>query len=130
MVAVEISVEVPSGEFVNVTREVERVVEESGISDGLCTVIGLGSTCGVVLNEDEPSLIDDMKTLLERLVPEDGWRHPENAHSHLRAMILGSSVSLPVVDGKLKRGTWQEILVYNGDTRKRTRWISVVVTPC
>ncbi|NOZ81722.1 MAG: YjbQ family protein [Candidatus Micrarchaeota archaeon] len=123
----EFTVEMETGEIKNITPEVKRIVEKSGISEGICMVFVLGSTGAVFVNEDDPRLLDDVSELMEKLVPPGIQRHPENGHSHLRALLIGPSVCLPVKNGSLELGTWQEIFVYNADTRYRERRIAVVV---
>lgn len=90
---------------------------------GLCHVFVPHTTAGVILNEHEPRLLSDLVEVLDRLVPrDDGYSHDsidDNADAHLRAMLLGSSVSIPVRDGELKLGTWQSVLFVEGDGPRR-----------
>ena len=111
----------------DITREVEKAVRGSGIKDGICLVFGKGSTIGVILNENDYSLLKDLKETLRTLVPAREYSHPENARSHLRSMVIGNQVCLPVEDGRLQTGTWQQIMVVELDTRPRQREIIIKI---
>ncbi|WP_049970724.1 secondary thiamine-phosphate synthase enzyme YjbQ [Haladaptatus cibarius] len=109
---------------VDITEQVERRV----FSDAeTCTVFVPHTTAGVVVNEDESRLLSDLETALSALVPEDdGYRHDEiddNADAHLRSMLLGSSVTIPVSDGGLALGTWQSVLFVDCDGPRTRRVI-------
>jgi len=113
----------------------DRVAESVGggrIHDGLVTVFVIGSTAGITTTEYEPGLVNhDLKTAFEGLAPQDArYRHEEtwhddNGHSHVRASLLGPSLTVPLVDRKLQLGTWQQIVLIDFDTRPRTRRIIV-----
>jgi secondary thiamine-phosphate synthase enzyme len=95
---------------------------------GVCTVFVRHTTAGVVCNESEPRLLADVERLLSSVVPDEGWEHDEldgNADSHLRATLLGNSLTLPVADGRLDLGTWQSVLFVECDG-PRTRTVSVL----
>jgi secondary thiamine-phosphate synthase enzyme len=97
-------------------------------ADGTCTVFVNHTTAGVSINEAEARLLGDIERALETLVPESGWEHDEiddNADAHLRSMLLGRDVTIPVVDGTLDLGTWQSVLLVECDG-PRTRTITVV----
>ena len=115
-------------EVVDVTDEVAGVVPDD--ADGAITVFVPHTTAGVTINEAESGLLADLENALERLVPEDGeYAHDRldgNADAHLRAMLLGSDVTVPVEDGTLELGTWQSILFVEGDG-PRTRELEIVV---
>lgn len=111
----------------DVTADVrERIPTE--IENGLCTVFVRHTTAGITVNEAEAGLLDDLENALADLVPTDaGYRHDQiddNADSHLRSLLLGSSVTIPVSDGRLDLGTWQSILLVEADG-PRTRTLSV-----
>jgi len=113
------------------TGLVEDAVRESGIESGICLVSSLHTTCGLVVNEADDALIDDLLSLLERLVPKGaGYRHDAgegNAHAHLRAMLLGSSVVLAIDRHALVLGRWQRILFLEMDgPRRRNIWVRVI----
>ncbi|MDV3102976.1 secondary thiamine-phosphate synthase enzyme YjbQ [Thermococcus waiotapuensis] len=118
-------------DLVNITGEVERAVEESRIENGQVLVFVPGATGAVVTIEHEPGLLEDFKMALKELVPAGkGYLHGgiyDNAHSHLRATILGASECFPVVDGRLVRGTWQQVFFVELDVRPRHRRVVVQV---
>ncbi|WP_297499634.1 secondary thiamine-phosphate synthase enzyme YjbQ [Thermococcus sp.] len=118
-------------DLVDITREVEKAVEESGIENGQVLVFVPGATGAIVTIEHESGLLDDFKRALRELVPKGrGYLHnriDDNAHSHLRATLLGASECFPVVDGKLVRGTWQQIFFVELDVRPRHRRVVVQV---
>lgn len=98
-------------------------------ADGLCTVFVRHTTAGVCLQENERRLVDDIERFLSETVADEGWAHDEldgNADSHLRALLVGNSVTVPVTDGELDLGTWQSLLFVECDG-PRTRRVSVRV---
>jgi secondary thiamine-phosphate synthase enzyme len=113
---------------VNITDEVTEAVGKSGIKDGVATVFNVGSTAGITTTEYEPGLVNyDLEAAFERIAPanaryehEETW-HDNNGHAHVRASLLGPSLSVPIVDGRLTLGTWQQIILVEFDTRARTR---------
>ncbi len=118
-------------DLVDITAEVERVVEESGIKNGHVLVFVPGATGAIVTIEHESGLLEDFKRTVRELIPRGrGYLHDridDNAHSHLRATLLGASECFPVVDGKLIRGTWQQIFFVELDVRPRHRRVIVQV---
>ena len=118
-------------DFVDITAEVERVVEESGIENGIALVFVPGATGAIVTIEHESGLLEDFKRTLRELIPKGaGYLHDridDNAHSHLRATLLGASECFPIVDGRLVRGTWQQIFFVELDVRPRQRRVIVQV---
>ena len=116
---------------VDVTDDVAAAVPED-VAEGVCTVFVRHTTTGVCVNEAEQRLLADVEDALERLVPADEpYAHDRldgNADAHLRAMLLGSSVSVPVLGGDLALGTWQSVLLVECDG-PRTRAVDVTVTP-
>jgi len=117
-------------DVVNITEQVGAAVTKSGISNATVTVFNVGSTAGITTTEYEPGLVNyDIKAAFEKIAPENGryeheetW-HDDNGHSHVRASLLGPSLSVPVVDGQLTLGTWQQIILVDFDTRARTRTV-------
>lgn len=110
---------------VDVTDRVTRALPAGAA--GLSTVFVAHTTAGVCLNEAEPRLLDDIETFVGGLASEDGWRHDaldDNADAHLRSMLLGRSVAVPVSDGAPDLGTWQSILLVECDG-PRTRTVRV-----
>jgi len=111
-------------DFVDITRQVVRVVDSSGIKDGLVAVVIPHTTCGVMINENcDPDVVRDIQFQLEKMVPyEQGYTHREgNADSHIKTSLIGSSETLLVENGKIVLGTWQGIFLCDFDgprTRK------------
>ena len=119
-------------QVLNLTDHVVQFVNAGRISEGLVTVFVVGSTAGITTTEFEPGLVNhDLKAAFENLASEDArYRHEEtwhddNGHSHVRASMLGPSLTVPLVNRKLQLGTWQQIILIDFDTRPRTRRIVV-----
>ena len=118
---------------VDLTDGVRSVVERSGVQSGVAVVFAVGATVGVTTIEYEPGAVEDLQALLDRLVPPVGeYRHNElnrdtNAHSHLRAAVIGPSETIPIVAGELGLGTWQQVVLVDFDDRSRERIVSVQV---
>ncbi|HKL30423.1 MAG TPA: secondary thiamine-phosphate synthase enzyme YjbQ [Natrialbaceae archaeon] len=113
---------------VDVTDRVADVVPEG--TTGTCTVFVPHTTAGIVVQENETGLREDLETMLRDVVADDGWAHDridDNADAHLRATLLGPSVTVPVEDGDLALGTWQSLLFVECDG-PRSRTIRVTVT--
>lgn len=114
----------------DITDEVLRSVRESGVRNGILVVQLPHATASLVLNEDEEGIKQDLLNKLEELVPSrSGYLHDQiddNAHAHLKAAIIGSSRVLPIIDGKVARGTWQNFLVIEEDG-PRTRTVVILV---
>ncbi|MFZ0737208.1 MAG: secondary thiamine-phosphate synthase enzyme YjbQ [Candidatus Acidiferrales bacterium] len=124
-------------ELINITRDVNEVVKKHGMKAGFVMVQSLHTTTAVFINEFQQALLDDMKAFLEKLVGRfDYWRHNDpnlsechrkNADSHLRAMVLGHTLSLPVRDGELALGYWQSVILAELDgPRERAVQIQVL----
>jgi len=115
----------------DVTPDVAKVLEQSGLAAGVMTVSVVGSTAGVTTIEFEPGAVADLNAIFERLAPRHGaYRHhlqwgDDNGSSHARAALLGPSVSIPFDEGRLLLGTWQQIAVFEFDTRPRSREVVV-----
>jgi secondary thiamine-phosphate synthase enzyme len=117
----------------NLTPHVEDAVREAGLREGTATVFTPSSTSAVTTIEYETGALDDLRRLLDRLVPADAdYRHnlawgDGNGHAHLRAALLGPSLTIPVVGGSLALGTWQQVLFIDFDVRPRQRRILVAL---
>ena len=121
-------------EMHDLTDEVARLVEESGVQAGVVHVFNLGSTAAVGTIEFEPGLQQDLPHILDKLFPpgrdyghEKAW-HDGNGHSHLQATLLGPSLTVPVADRKPVLGTWQQIFHLECDIKPRRRTIVVTVS--
>jgi len=115
-------------DFVDITGRVQEIVAKSGVKNGLAHVFAPHATGILILTEYEPSLMADLKDALERLIPKRGsYRHPSNAHSHLRSVFLCPDRTLPVIDGRIVLGTWQSLVFVETDVYPRQRTIVVQV---
>ena len=117
----------------DLTKRVQDIVSKSGIRTGIAQVFHLCSTAAVGIVEFEPGLQKDVSDLLARLIPasrnyghEETW-HDGNGHSHLQATLLGQGLTVPVKDGKLWLGTWQQIFLLECDIHARERTVAVTV---
>ena len=111
-------------EFVDLTRQVKEAVSKSGVKDGLVHVFAPHATGVLILTENEPGLLDDIREFLERLVPKGmGYQHPSNAFAHLRSILFPPDRTLPVVDGRVVFGTWQSLLFVETDVCPRRRTV-------
>jgi len=120
-------------EIIDITEDVQKVVTKSKIKNGLICVFVQGSTGAITTMEYEPGLMQDLPDALERIAPKDiyykhheTW-HDDNGHSHVRASLMSPSISVPVRDGKIVHGTWQQIVFIELDTRPRNRDITVQI---
>ncbi|WP_455364979.1 secondary thiamine-phosphate synthase enzyme YjbQ [[Eubacterium] cellulosolvens] len=117
------------GEIIDVTDKVQDAVRGSGIKNGVVTIFVAGSTGALTTIEYEPGLLYDFPSMLERVAPkgityehEKRW-HDGNGHSHVRASLIGPSLTVPFIDGSLCLGTWQQIIFMEMDNRGRSREI-------
>ena len=117
----------------NLTEEVARVAAESKVRHGVVHVFNVGSTGAIGTIEFEPGLEEDLPAMLDRLMPpsrdyghERAW-HDGNGHSHLQATLLGPSLTVPLRDGELALGTWQQIFHLECDVKPRRRTVTVTV---
>ncbi len=123
-----------NNQVLNLTDRVTACLESGEISGGIATIFVVGSTAGITTTEFEPGLVNhDLKAAFEGIAPEDGrylheetW-HDDNGHSHVRASLLGPSLTVPFVDKRMQLGTWQQIVLLDFDTRRRSRRIVVQV---
>ncbi len=116
-----------NGDIHDITSEITDAVQASGLQDGIVTVFVKGSTGAVSTVEYEPGLVTDLRDFFDRTVPPDipyqhdrRW-HDGNGHSHVRATLLGPSLTVPFVEGRLTLGTWQQIIFVDFDVRPRSR---------
>jgi secondary thiamine-phosphate synthase enzyme len=121
-------------EMVNITAELARKVAASGIRNGTVTVFVTGSTAGLTTIEFEPGALSDFKKMWQRLAPDDiPYEHDRawgdgNGYSHIRASLLGASLTVPFSDKKLLLGTWQQIILVDFDNRPRSRKIVLQIS--
>lgn len=117
-------------ELIDITDRVRAIVKENGIKDGLCVISTRHTTSGIIINENERGLRKDIVDMLDELVPENKqYAHNQidnNAHAHLRAVLLGTSATVPVENGHLVLGTWQSVFFVELDG-PRTRSVDVKI---
>ena len=120
-------------DILDITPQVERAVSKSGISSGIVVVFVPGSTAGLTTIEYEPGAISDLKDAIARIAPEGmAYAHDArwgdgNGFSHVRAALLGPSLALPLREGALVTGTWQQIVLVDFDNRPRSRRVEVQI---
>lgn len=119
-------------EYINITNEVERVIDESGIKEGMILVSAMHITAGVYVNDAESGLIQDIDDWLEGLAPfKEDYRHhrtgEDNGDAHLKNLIIHHQVVIPVTDGKLDFGPWQQVYYAEFDGKRRKRLIIKVM---
>jgi secondary thiamine-phosphate synthase enzyme len=118
----------------DISPQLNRLISESNIENGNLFATMVGSTGSLTTIEFEPGVVEDLKMAVNRIAPPDmayehekAW-HDGNGHSHVQAALLGPSLALPVRNGRLKLGTWQQAVAINHDNRPRTRAIEVTIT--
>jgi len=115
-------------EFIDLSDKVQEAVSKSGIKNGLVHVFAPHATGILILTESDYSLLNDIKALLEKLIPKHAaYNHPSNAHAHLRSVLLPPDKTLPVVDGRIEFGTWQSLVFVETDVHPRRRTIIIQV---
>ncbi len=120
-------------DIIDITAKVQEQVQKEKIKRGLATLFVPGSTAALTTIEVEPGLVQDLKELLEKLIPsnkkyhhDDRWGD-DNGFSHLRASLFGPSLQVPIDSGRLLLGTWQQIILVDFDNRPRTREVMVQI---
>ena len=120
-------------DVIDITADVQRIVAAGPVADGLVTAFVRGSTAAITTMEFEPGGVADLRDLLDRLIPVHGdyehnrLNHDTNSHAHQRASLIGASEQVPVVDGRLALGTWQQLVLIDFDDRPRDRTVVVQV---
>ena len=118
-------------DIIDITPQVHTLLEESGMNEGQITVFAPGSTAAVTTIEYEPGMLKDIPEALEKIAPEGVRYHHDdtwgdgNGNSHVRAAIIGASLTVPFKEGRIILGTWQQIVVIDCDNRSRRRQIAV-----
>ena len=120
-------------DLADVTPRLGQIVAASGVRQGSAHVTAIGSTASLTTVEYEPGAIEDLKRAIQRLAPVDAtyahemtW-HDGNGHSHVQAALLGPSLAVPIRDGRLRLGTWQQVVLINHDIHARRRPVEVTV---
>lgn len=120
-------------DIIDVTKQTSDALRESGLNDGIINVFVAGSTAAITTIEYEPGLRHDFPKMLSRIAPKDiQYRHDEtwhdgNGHSHVRASLVGPSLTVPFSNGVLILGTWQQIVMLEMDTKPRERVLTMQI---
>ena len=120
-------------DIIDITSQVAKNVEESGVNSGIVTLFIVGSTAGITTIEYEPNLVSDFKNMWDRVIPQSiPYEHNKtwgdgNGHSHVRASTLGASLIIPFVNKSLTLGTRQQIVIVDFDNRPRSRKIAIQI---
>ncbi len=118
-------------EYINITSEVEKVVRSSGVKEGMVLVSAMHITAGVWVNDAEDGLLQDIDDWLEKLAPFGDYRHHRtgetNGDAHLKNLLVGHQVILPITDNRLDLGPWQQVYYAEFDGRRRKRLIIKVM---
>jgi len=121
-------------DIIDITSQVSKDVKESSIQSGAVTLFIPGSTASLTTIEFEAGVINDLREAIERLAPEDIYYEHNlrwgdgNGYAHVRAAMIGPSLHIPIIDGKMTLGTWQQIVVLDFDNRPRDRHIIVQIS--
>ncbi|MCW4024895.1 MAG: secondary thiamine-phosphate synthase enzyme YjbQ [Candidatus Bathyarchaeota archaeon] len=115
-------------DFIDLTEKTQNAVNTSGIKNGIVHVFAPHATGILILTENDPDLLSDIKDFLQELAPKHGtYNHPSNAHAHLRSMMLPPDKTLPVIGGRVEYGTWQSLLFVETDVYPRKRMVIIQV---
>ena len=134
MLCKSIQVSLKTGpDICDITSSLNVLIRESGIDNGQLSAAMVGSTGSLTTIEFEPGVVEDLKRAVNSLAPpgrdyahEQAW-HDGNGHSHIQAALMGPSIVLPVRNGRLRTGTWQQVVAINHDNRPRDRTIEVTI---
>lgn len=115
-------------QFIDLSDQIQQLVSESTIQNGFAHVFAPHATGILVLTENDPALLTDIRRLLEKLVPKDNnYHHPSNAHAHLRSILFQPDKTLPIVDGRVEFGTWQSLMFIETDVYPRRRSVRIQI---
>ncbi|MEM0501822.1 MAG: secondary thiamine-phosphate synthase enzyme YjbQ [Ignisphaera sp.] len=118
-------------QLIDITKDIEDIVKRSNVKDGICVVFAPHATGAIIANENEVGLVDDITTFIRELTQVDReWKHnriDDNAHAHIGSAVISSERVFPVIDGKLLRGTWQNVFFVEMDGPRMQRTIIVIV---
>jgi len=123
-------------DFIDITMKVEQAVSESNIKNGIVVVFASGSTAAITTMEYEEGVMEDLKNVFEKLAPEDAdYKHhlkwgDRNGAAHIKAALVGPDLTIPIENGKLQLGTWQQIILIDFDEKPRNREIIVKLLKC
>jgi secondary thiamine-phosphate synthase enzyme len=115
-------------DFIDLSDKIQEAVSKSNIQNGLVHVFAPHATGILILTENDPALLSDIKELLEELAPKHkGYQHPSNAHAHLRSVLMPPDRTLPVIEGHVEFGTWQSLMFVETDVYPRKRTVIIQV---
>jgi len=119
-------------EYLNITPELQRILKKSGIQEGIMLVAAMHITAGIYINDDESGIIEDIDEMLERLAPSGRdyrhhWTGEDNGDAHLKNILVGHQVIVPITDGKLDFGPWQQVYYAEFDGQRRKRVVVKVM---
>jgi secondary thiamine-phosphate synthase enzyme len=115
-------------DFIDLSEKIQETVSKSGIQNGIVHVFAPHATGILILTENDPALLRDIKEFLEELAPKNQtYSHPSNAHSHLRSMMFPPDKTLPIIGGRVEYGTWQSLLFVETDVYPRNRTVIIQV---
>ena len=130
----QVNVKLKTGiDIVDISHELQKLIKKSKIINGTLNATVIGSTGSITTIEFEPGVVEDLRRAVNRIAPPDlGYEHEKawhdgNGHSHVQAALLGPSIVLPVRDGRLITGTWQQVVVINHDNKARKRKVEVTI---
>ncbi len=136
MTVVHFKIELPrtyETDIIDITGKIESAVNNSKIKEGIVNIFNAGSTGAIITLEYEPGLLRDIPDFLERIIPksmtyqhEQTW-HDNNGHSHVRASLMGPSLTVPIHKGKLIHGTWQQVVFFELDDKPRIRHLVLTI---
>ncbi len=118
-------------QFIDITSKAEDFVSGAGVNGGALLIYSKHTTAGILINENESGLLNDLEGIIESLVPQNsGYAHDridDNTHSHLRAILVGESKMVPIIEGRLKIGTWQRIFLAEFDGPRRREVLLTII---
>jgi secondary thiamine-phosphate synthase enzyme len=115
-------------DFIDLSDKIQQAVFNSAIQNGLVHVFAPHATGILILTENDPALLEDIKALLDELASKNkAYNHPSNAHAHLRSMLLPPDKTIPIIDGRVEFGTWQSLLFVETDVYPRKRTVIIQV---
>lgn len=118
-------------EFINITAQIEKIVEKAGIKEGFCLVSAMHTTAGIWVNDAESGLLQDIKEWAEKLVPFKDYMHnltgEDNGHAHIKKLLIGHQEILPITKGKLDFGPWEQVFYAEFDGQRKKRAIVKII---
>lgn len=114
--------------FTDLTYRIQQLTKDSEIKNGIVHIFAPHATGILILTENDPALLEDIKNFLEELIPKnDEYNHPSNAHAHLRSILFPPDKTIPIINGEVSFGTWQSLLFVETDVYPRKRTIAIQI---